>query len=781
MMTNHTPQLRLHLLGPPEVRLGEEVLVFATRKTLALLTYLAIEGGLQPRERLATLLWPESSTERSYASLRNTLRRLHTALRQADSATPAPYLTVTHNALALNPDADIDIDLHLVEHAYTQARNDRSSRTSPEGSSSLPLLQSATACHRGDFLAGFSLSDAPAFDDWVTTQTEVWRRRLGLILNQLSEIQFTSGDFIGAAESASRWIALDALNEAAYRRKMRAHFAAGERGQALKTYAACCAVLSDELGVTPGSDTEALATHIRIERPVPLLSLRSNTPVYYLENLFAGRSAEHQALVECYRQAAAGQPQVVILRGEAGIGKTRLAEKFLSWIRAQGAEVLQGSTFESGNHMPFQPLIEALRLWLNREENPKDLLGESWLSLVSQILPEVYDRYPELPRIQLESKTDSIKLFESIVHLTLVLAHQMPLVFFIDDVQWADSGTLDVLQYAIRRWRQGAARIMLLISVRSEALHPITRPSHLGLSNWLDHVERELAPHHLELGPLSEPDTVKMVSSILTSPETDFADWVFHETRGQPFYLTETLKDLLERGALHPMRREGSTWTFAIDAEHDLGKAVQVPSTVRAVIRSRLHRLSPHASNLLVAGAILEQGITFERLCSVSDLPESIGVSALDELASSYLLLEDDGSSLFTFANDMIRDVVLTEAGDARRRLFHKRALDVLEAANYSAAVLGHHALAAGLMRAAFHYSLVAGKEALRMLAVTNAIVHFERAWRLMKEESLDSLEFVPQLRDLYLQLGQAYELDGQHEQALVVYAELAQLPPFQS
>ncbi len=203
---------------------------------------------MQPREHLAALLWPESSAERSHASLRNTLGHLQTALRQASGQAQTSYLYITHNALGLNPEADIDLDLHTIEQAYVLARADRSSRALPEGSASLPLLQSAAACQRGDFLVGFSLGDAPGFDDWAAIQREVWHRRLGLILDRLSEIQFASGEFAGAAETASRWIALDALNEVAYRRKMRAHFAAGERGQALETYEACRAHIIGGIG-----------------------------------------------------------------------------------------------------------------------------------------------------------------------------------------------------------------------------------------------------------------------------------------------------------------------------------------------------------------------------------------------------------------------------------------------------------------------------------------------------------------------------------------------------
>ncbi|MBI5959599.1 MAG: AAA family ATPase [Chloroflexi bacterium] len=754
-------------------------MTFPTRKTLALLIYLALEGGSQPREHLATLLWPEASPERSHASLRNTLGHLQTTLSPTRDQAQIFHLSITHQTLALNPEAAITLDLHTVEQAYTLARADRSNRVPLESSTSPPLLQSAVAYHRGDFLTGFSLGDAPDFDDWAATQREVWRRRLGLILDRLSEIQFAGGDFAGAAETTSHWIALDALNEIAYRRKMRAHFAAGARGQALETYEMCRAVLAAELSVEPEPDTEALVARIRLESPSPRPQIRSDTPVSTLEKLFAGRITEHQGLVECYRQAAEGQPQVVILRGEAGIGKTRLARKFLAWVNAQGTEVLQGGAFESGSHMPFQPLVEALRLWLDHANDPKNLLGDVWLPSLSQLLPELRDRYPELPPAHVGAKTDRTKLFESFVRLTLALADPMPLVLFVDDMQWADSATLDLLQYATRRWRESAARIMLLVSLRTEALHPMTQPLKAGLIEWLEQVGRELTPYHLELEPLGEPDTVQMVLSILASTAADFAEWVFHETRGQPFYLMETLKDLLERGALHPKRRADGTWTFVVDAEHNLGKAVRVPSTVRAVIRSRLHRLSPNAFKLLAAGSVLDQRITFERLCVVSNVRDDIGLSALDELLSGRFLLEvaqPGTASGYAFANDMIRDVVYTEAGDARRRLFHQRALDILESTRDSAAVLAHHALAAGLVEAAFSHSLAAGQDALQLAAMSDAIVHFEKARQLVREGALVGAEFESSRRNLYLQLGQAYELVNQHKQAVAVLDELERL-----
>jgi len=152
-----------------------------------------------------------------------------------------------------------------------------------------------------------------------------------------------------------------------------------------------------------------------------------------------------------------------------------------------------------------------------------------------------------------------------------------------------------------------------------------------------------------------------MVQAILSPPVADFAQWMYDETRGQPFYLMETLKDLLERRVLHPKRRGEGQWTFELDAEHDLGQVVRVPSTVHAVIRSRLNRLSPQAFSLLVGGAVLEQQITFERLCVIANVIEDLALPALDELISGRFLLESVRpgiASAYVFVNDMLRDVV---------------------------------------------------------------------------------------------------------------------------
>jgi predicted ATPase len=166
-------------------------------------------------------------------------------------------------------------------------------------------------------------------------------------------------------------------------------------------------------------------------------------------------------------------------------------------------------------------------------------------------------------------------------------------------------------------------------------------------------------------------------------------------------------------------------------------------------------------------------------MCAISRVSEDQALPALDELISARLLLETTQPgvvSAYTFTNDMLRDVVYTEAGDARRRLFHRRALEVLEKAKEPEAVLVHHAQAAGLGTAAFHYSLSAGREALHLSAVSEAIVHFEHALQFLRETTPSEMPDVAQLNELYKLTGQAYKLDGQMEKALAMEAERERL-----
>ena len=207
-----------------------------------------------------------------------------------------------------------------------------------------------------------------------------------------------------AIEIATRWLAHEPLNETVYQRLMQLYLAMGNRDAALRTYAACRNMLAEELRAKPAPETEALRERIRMTAGVssPLAVSRSSThqtgavspSSLLVEGPLVGRTNEYTRLVALYYQAKQGRTQVVIVRGEAGIGKTRLANEFLRWAAAQGADVLQGRAFETGGRLSYQPLVESLRGRIERENAPDDLLSDTWLAELSRLLPEAARSLP---------------------------------------------------------------------------------------------------------------------------------------------------------------------------------------------------------------------------------------------------------------------------------------------------------------------------------------------------------------------------------------------------
>ena len=692
-----------------------------------------------------------------------------------------------------------DLDLHILHEAWTLARaSTRTALTMPEDAhrTLLAQLQRATSLPRGEFLEGFSLRDAPVIDDWIRFQREYWHLHINEVFDCLSRLQFEAGELASAIETVSRWLALAPLHEDAYQRLMRLHFASGDRGAALQAYDNCRAMLATGMQTEPTPETVALARHMRAvapprrkEVPIPVLP---PSPVALLPGPLLGRTAELNTLMEAYYAAKRGQTQVVLLEGEVGIGKTRLATEFLAWAEMEGADVLQGQAFETGGQLPYRPVIEALRPRIERENAPDDLLSDRWLAELSHLLPELDERYPDLPTSVRDKSAARNRLFEAVARLGQALAARAPLILFIDDVQWADAASLDVLHYLARRFVESQTPAFLLLTLRMEE-----RDMSPELAEWRTDLERAIPLTRLPLGPLSLEDIVRLLQSLGRVTGRDekqaadlerFGQWLFTETEGQPFYLIETLKVLLDRDVLASHQNTDGGWTinFTAAMENEMVVRGFFPPSVREVICARLDRLTPNAFALLVAGTVLGQEITFERLCQVANLAEHDGLPALDEVLQSGLLHELERQEReskrlthgrYVFAHAKILAVVYAEAGEARRSIFHRRALQALQVVAAPAAALAYHALATGLVEPAFHWSLTAGDEAMRVAAIRDAITFYEQARHLMTERlhELDQGATLlgPKIEHLYTHLGRAYELNADWEKARAVYTLL--------
>src|SRR5215204_3749805 len=289
-------RLSVAVLGAPEILHGARSVAFPTRKALAALVYLLVEGGTHRRDKFVALFWPESDEQAGRATLRSTLSRLREGLGEADGDT---HLLVERDVVGFDFASDFELDLNALHRAYDAARMIGREPIAGEARHDLmERLQHGAVAWRGEFLDGFLLHEAPDFDDWVGTQREVWRRHAAVVFDLLSLLQAEGGSTSGALETVERWLRLDPLEERAHRRLIQLQLAAGDRGAAMRAYEACRTVLLDELGVPPEPETEAVAArvHVAPTRPPSVARTAAHPSAPFLDGPIVGREDEFSRL-----------------------------------------------------------------------------------------------------------------------------------------------------------------------------------------------------------------------------------------------------------------------------------------------------------------------------------------------------------------------------------------------------------------------------------------------------------------------------------------------------
>lgn len=705
-------QLQLSLFGVPVVKHGETTLTFSTRKALALLVYLAVEGGLHTRKTLSESFWAELDAKHGRAALRAALLELRRLFERPHEASERAHLRIERDTLGIEQDDSLVLDLRLVEAVSKLVERGVELLTGQAREERLAQLEQATRLVRGPFLAGFTLRDSQFFDDWSTQHREYWHLRVSQVFDALSLLYEQGGDVERAIDTVHRWLGFDPLTEEGYRRLMRLRFSQGDRVGALRAYTTCREVLAHELELEPEPETVALAKWIRHTAPVRSVpspspySSPGQPPAKLLNGPYLRRSAQFGSLIDCYRRVDAGQSHLVLLQGESGMGKTRLATEFLGWAQAQGAEVLMGKALHTGGRLPYQPLIAALRHHM--EQAPDDLVSDVWLTELVRLLPELRDRSPDLPVPTRDEALGHSGLFEATARLLRAWAARCPLVLLLDDMHWADTATRDLVLYLAQSLADEGAPILLLLNLRAGA-ETFPDPQ----STWVMALKRTGIPlTTLRLAPFTHEETQRFVQALAWAEQPEagnngasargsargcpstfcellasLAHWLYAQTRGQPFYLMETLKELLEQEMIVPALQQDGTWRLVLRTEllAQTPTSAFIPASVRELIRSQLGQLTPAAWALLVAGAVMGEGLTFERLCQVAQLDEETGVQALEEVLRRGWLCEGKRAKEaqafeeYTFAGEMIRAVVIQQAGTTRQRLVQRRVVAVLQ------------------------------------------------------------------------------------------------------
>jgi DNA-binding SARP family transcriptional activator/tetratricopeptide (TPR) repeat protein len=770
------PQLTIQLLGSPELTVGGQPITFRTRKVLALLVYLIVEGGMHSREALMTLLWSETPASKASVVLRVTLSRLRQALQ------PAGEVMITSGGqVGFNFSRPAALDLDWLSTAVLAT-------TSPEE------LARILEMDRGEFLEGFSLPDAPEFDHWVAVHREACQLQVETVYDRLSKYQLANWEITNSVETAKRWVRRAPLSEAAYRRLMAAQALNGDRPAALQAYAECRAMLETEFGLEPARETAILAENIAHEqqpkepgerlaapRLPGILSRVSGRREALLP--FEGRAEQHSQLVTAFHQVSQGGVQVAVLMGEAGIGKTRLINAFREWVMLDSpdVEIWDGRAFEMGGRLPYQPVIEALRQRLEHENAPEDLLDDVWLAELSQLMPELRARYPDLPPPMTgDAGFVRSRLFSAVATLGNALSSRHPVIFILDDMQWADADTRDMIHYLENHWVDSGAPILLLIAVRQESFAADPQ-----LREWLAQLGREGPLTRLFLDSLSGPAVQQLVNH-LADPQVDgdvtneFGAWLWAETQGSPFFIDALLHMLIEEEILATTETEGRPrydFASALTQVKSAGR-VQVPEGVRDAILSRLDRLSEREADILLAASVLGRESRFETLCQVANVSEGNALDGVENLLNRRLMVENNASRRpYTLAHDYIREVVYHRSREARRRVFHRRALIALEAGRAPAAECAYHALVSLLDEPTFRYSLIAGNEALRANAFQESLAHYDLARDAARRMGEQDTAIDDQLlRQLFQKRGRALELIEDYPAARANYLEALEL-----
>ncbi|MGH2698879.1 MAG: ATP-binding protein [Actinomycetota bacterium] len=718
--------IRLFLLGAPRIERDGVAVEVDTRKAIALVTYLAVEGQAFRRDSLAGLLWPEHDTNQARGALRRTLSTLKKAMGGEGLAADRATVGLASNSVA----TDAVNFRTLVEESTAPFEAGDLDR-------SLALLEEAVDLYRGDFLAGFSLRDSVDFEDWQYYQAESHRRLMATALERTVACLAMKQRFPEAIERAHRWLSLDPLHEPAHRKLMLLYAWNDQRAGALKQYRECVALLERELGVSPVEETtelyrritdnEVLAPAQAVVRPdrspVALDAVVTASPVPLV-----GRNDELAILARSL-DTIAGSGRVALIEGEAGIGKSRLAEEFLKQAQRSGAATASARCHSEETRLAFGAVTELMRSALHDREGAwLSDVPRHWLTECARLLPELLTLGLEVPApTALDDPGAQARLFEGIANFLAAAAGSSPCgVLLVDDIHWADESSMDALLYLSSRLK--GRPLLLLATVRTDGQEGGARSRHLLAG------DRSGNSVHLVLDRLTRAEVTELVMAVWEH-DAPLSDRLFEETEGLPFFLVEYLAAL--EGGADP---DSPHWS--------------PPTGVRELVSSRLERLNETTLQVLTTAAIIGRSFDFDTVREAGGRSEDETVLALDELASGGLVrevgvvagrtspaLSDRGipSPAFDFSHERIRNIVLDGASTARRRLLHQRVADSLARSRRRAGAepgaIAQHYEAAGDATAAARYYEDAGHIARSLFAHAEAVSHFRAALGLNHPE----------------------------------------------
>lgn len=583
------------------------------RKELVLLAYLSADAPRPiPRSDLAALLWGDRDEARARHSLRQALLRLRRLVGSG--------LEVTPRSARVGAGV-VELDLTALEEDLAAGR-----------------LADAVERARGPFLPGLEDLGSEPFRQWVLEQRVGLQRRLEWALEELAVSAERRGAWEDMAAWAQRWSELEPFAERPQLLKIEALERAGRAADALAEHSRFVARLSGELGVSPSASfLESVERIERRGRLHPGLAPSPGSAALFTPDLI-GRSEEMGDVEAAWRAARDGNPAVLILEGEPGMGKTRVCEELLRRVRAAGEShvLLRARGTAEGSWATVRDLLVPLRAAPGLSGAPDRALGE-----LSQLLPSLRERFPDLP---LPRGGDAVTA-AALSRVLSDVAAECPILLLVDDLMAADADSRRLL-LTLARQPPAAALLIVLTVERWE-----TTPAFASLA-------RAPAVRRVRLRPLAAADVDALLASMLACARSEraaLAERLHAETGGNPLVITEIVSSLVEDGRLAP-GADGYWHLFGLPEEGSL----PLPASARDAIERRLARLDDAARRAMAAAARLGEPFSRPLLASCAGLTAEATAEAVDDLVARRLLRQAPArADALEFSHPLVRRVAL--------------------------------------------------------------------------------------------------------------------------
>jgi DNA-binding SARP family transcriptional activator/predicted ATPase len=796
--------LKIYLLGQFKLQADDLPVELPSRPAQSLLAYLALNAGVtHRREKLAGLLWPEATERNARSYLRQALWRMRKSLESA-SLSWEDYLKISDISVTFDDRSDywLDADL-LLETAGAQP---------VEG------LIEILDLYRGELLPGF-------YDDWIGVERDrlqaAYHQKMDLLLDCLIQ----AGAWDEALRWGEQWIRLGYSPEPAYRALMLAHAGLGDQGMVTATYQRCVESLDRELGLEPSPETQQLYEQIREGKLKASLPVARSpdlvaSPPYLLGDeagemerlVFVARERELAQLNGFLNLAGHGQGRVVFITGEAGSGKTALVQEFTQRAQEAQADLIVASgncnahTGIGDPYLPFREVLELLtgdvearwaagaitgeharRLW-NTLPATAQALVEAGPDLIDTFVPgnplaeraAAYapggaDWLARLAELVERKATGLVvpspqqrDLFEQYARVLQALARNVSLVLVLDDLQWADLGSISLLFHLGRQLARG--RVLILGAYRPEEVALGREGARHPLEPVVNELQRQFGDITLNV---DQAGSREFVEAFLDSEPNrlgqSFREMLYQQTRGNPLFTLELLRGMQERGDVLQDPDGGWVEGPALDWE-------RLPARVEAVIAERIGRLAQPLRAALRVASVEGETFTAEVVAQVQATGERELLAQLSsELdrrhrlirAQSIQRIGDQLLSSYRFRHTLYQKYLYSNLDEVERVYLHEQVGTAMEALYEAqegitaiadiAPQLARHFLEARIAEKAVHYLHQAGERAIQLSAYQEALAHLTKGLALLMTLP-DSPERDQQELGLQLSIGLAWK-----------------------